>query len=90
MDIKQICGPILRKAGVKRSAVFGSVARGEARNGSDVDILVEFRPGASLYNLMSLEDQLQTALKRDVDVITYGALVPSMRKRILAEAIAIL
>lgn len=56
-------------------AVFGSVARGEAREGSDIDFLVEFEPGSSLLDLIHLEEELETLLNAEVDVISAGALL---------------
>jgi predicted nucleotidyltransferase len=56
-------------------AVFGSVARGEDGPASDIDFLVEFEPGASLFDLMRLEDDLRDLLCRRVDVVSAGALV---------------
>lgn len=55
-------------------AVFGSVARGEATEASDVDFLVEFEPGSSLFDLMHLQDALAELLGCDVDVVSVGAL----------------
>lgn len=56
-------------------AVFGSVARGEATVGSDVDFLVEFEPGSSLLDLIRLEEALCDLLGVDVDVVSLGALL---------------
>lgn len=56
-------------------AVFGSVARGEATNGSDIDLLVEFDPSSSLLDLIYLEEALQALLGTHVDVISVGALL---------------
>ncbi len=50
--------------------VFGSVARGEARPGSDVDLLVDVEPGTGLLELGAMEDELAQALDRPVDVVT--------------------
>ncbi len=58
MDIKQIKSkavPILKEAGVIRSSLFGSYARGEAREDSDIDMLIEFPKGKSLLDLVHLE-----------------------------------
>ena len=54
--------------------IFGSVARGEAGEGSDVDILVHFREGASLFDLMDLEEALESLLGAPVDVVSVGGL----------------
>jgi predicted nucleotidyltransferase len=56
-------------------AVFGSVARGEDRPDSDIDFLVEFDRGASLFDLMRLEDDLRDLLGRRVDVVSAGGLL---------------
>ena len=55
-------------------AVFGSVARGEDGPGSDVDLLVKFAPGASLLDLMGLQDDLEALLGCRVDVVSVGGL----------------
>ncbi len=55
-------------------AIFGSVARGEATDASDIDFLVEFEPGSSLFDLLHLQDALAALLGCDVDVISAGAL----------------
>lgn len=55
-------------------AVFGSVARGEDTETSDVDFLVEFEPSSSLLDLIHLEDDLGALLGRPVDVVSAGAL----------------
>jgi predicted nucleotidyltransferase len=69
---------------VRRIGYFGSFARGEQSDQSDVDLLVEFSvtPGWEFADLkMYLEEQLQ----REVDLVTYGALRPQMRESILSQ-----
>jgi predicted nucleotidyltransferase len=67
--------------------IFGSVARGEAGEHSDVDILVHFREGASLFDLIHLIDDTSALIKAKVDVVSDGGLSPYLEKRILAEAV---
>jgi predicted nucleotidyltransferase len=55
--------------------VFGSVARGEHTPRSDIDFLVEFEPGSSLFNIVRLEDALSELLGCPVDVVSAGALL---------------
>ena len=54
--------------------VFGLVARGEDRPGSDIDFLIEFEPGASLLDLMAIQDDLEALLDCTVDVVSAGGL----------------
>jgi len=73
--------------GASEVRVFGSVARGEAREESDVDFLVELEPGRSLLDHAALVIDLQDLLARRVDVATVRGLRQDLRDRILAEAI---
>lgn len=66
--------------------VFGSVLLGTDRDGSDLDILVDALPGATLLDLGGLQEELQALLGIRVDLLTPGDLPPSSRKRLLAEA----
>jgi len=65
--------------------VFGSLARGEARNESDIDLLVRFSKPKSLLAIVRLERELSEALGRKVDLLTEGAISPYLRDRILRE-----
>lgn len=67
--------------------VFGSVARGEATEASDVDLLVNTGPGCSLFDLGGLLEDLQDLLGCRVDVVTDDGLKPRLRERVLREAI---
>lgn len=56
--------------------VFGSVARGDSGPASDVDLLVQFEDGSSLFDLLELTDELRGLLGVEVDVVSAGALAP--------------
>ena len=73
--------------GVASLAVFGSVARGEAGEASDVDILVTFEGTADFDRFMNLKFHLEDLLGRPVDLVTPNALRPELRPRIEREAI---
>ncbi|MGI9643458.1 MAG: nucleotidyltransferase family protein [Acidimicrobiia bacterium] len=60
----------------RRIAVFGSVARGDEAPGSDLDFLVEFEPGSSLFDLVRLQEDLAGLLGHPVDVVSLGGLLP--------------
>ncbi len=89
-QIKKSVLPILRKSGVKRSAIFGSFARGEATKKSDVDLLVEFPKRFTLLDLFALERELEEKLGRKVDLVPYKGIYEPLRDRILSEAVTIL
>lgn len=74
---------------VKRLAIFGSVARDEAHERSDVDILVEFDPEAriGLFEFVRLQRFLSEILECPVDLVTPEALRAEMREQILREAV---
>ena len=67
--------------------VFGSLARGENTQGSDVDLLVKTCPGCSLFDLGGLLEDLQDLLGSRVDLVTEDGLKPRLRERVLREAV---
>ena len=75
--------------GAIRLRVFGSVATGQDREGSDVDLLVELPLGTSLLQIVGLQLDLEDALGVKVDLCTERELHPALRQRILAEARAV-
>lgn len=80
---------ILRLAasyGIRRVRLFGSVARAEARDGSDVDLLVDFESGRSLLDQVGFQQDLEELLGCCVDVVVEGGISPHLEKRILQEA----
>jgi uncharacterized protein len=72
--------------GARNVRVFGSIARGDRHEESDVDLLVDIDPGRSLLDVIALEQDLQQLLGRRVEVLTEGGLSPYLQQRILAEA----
>lgn len=93
-EVIERCGraePAIRKLGVRRIALFGSLARGEARPDSDVDVLVEFGPGEKNFDrFLALANLLEDLLGRRVDLVTTEALSPYIGPHILAEAADVL
>ncbi len=78
---------IAHARGASRVRVFGSVARGEASEASDVDFLVDLAPGRSLFDLGGLLMDLQDLLHVNVDVVTEIGLRPRVAGRVLGEAV---
>jgi len=69
--------------------VFGSYARGEAHKRSDLDVLVRFLEGASLFDLVGLADFLEEKLGLKVDVVSERAIRPELKEHILDELVRI-
>ena len=83
-EIAEFC----RRHGIRRLSLFGSVLRDDFGPDSDVDVLVEFKPGAKrgLLRLAGMEIELGEMLGRKVDLNTPGFLSKYFRDQVLAEA----
>jgi predicted nucleotidyltransferase len=83
-EIAEVC----RRYQVKELAVFGSAARGDARPGSDIDLLVDFLPQArvSLLRHSAAERELSALLGRKVDLVSKRALRGALREEVLSQA----
>jgi predicted nucleotidyltransferase len=77
------------KHGARNVRVFGSVARHEADEQSDIDFLVDMEPGRSLMDMGGFLMDLRELLGREVDVVTERGLKPRIRDRVLQEAVAL-
>ena len=84
-EVKKQMLPILKRQNVIKAAVFGSVARNEAKKRSDVDLLVEFgknkEPG--LFGFVDFKLELEEKLQRKVDLLTYNSIHPLLKDLIL-------
>lgn len=76
----EAAGPVLRalavEQGYERLAVFGSVARGDARPDSDIDLLVEAPEGTSTFGFIEFKQLIEQVLGREIDLVSYGGLEP--------------
>lgn len=79
--------PLLDAFGVARLSLFGSFARDEGREDSDVDLLVEFERPIGLFAFARLQRELGERIGRPVELVTPAALKPQLRERILHEAV---
>lgn len=89
-EIKIKAIPILKEAGVTHSSIFGSYVKGEEREDSDIDILIEFPKGKSLLDLVRLQRKLEEAIGKKVDVATYKSVSPLLQKYIQGDLVQIL
>ena len=91
MKLVMAGGDILRDVAAQNGytdlAVFGSVARGEARDDSDVDLLVQAPPGTTLSRLSAFEETLEAILGCSVDLVSYGGLKPGVDDDIRRDAV---
>jgi hypothetical protein len=78
---------IAARHGARNVRVFGSVARGEADERSDIDFLVEMDEGRSLLDVGGLLMELRALLGREVDVVTERGLKPRIRERVMQDAL---
>jgi len=84
-DLKNKTVPIFRRYGVKKAGVFGSFARGEAKRESDIDFYVIYGPKTTLFTIGGINYDLETTLKRRVDLADGGMLRPEFKPSILKD-----
>lgn len=80
---------VAAESGARDVRIFGSVARGEEHDGSDIDFVVALEPGRTLLDLARLELRLERLLGRGVDVVTEASLREPLRSTALREAIGV-
>ena len=89
-SLRQTILSVLKKQPIQRAAVFGSFARGEEHAHSDIDLLIEYSARHTLFDILRLENELSEATSRKVDIVEYAAIKPTIKERILSQAITIL
>ena len=89
-EIKRKILPILQRYGVKKIGLFGSCVRGEMREDSDIDILVEIEDDISLLEFVGVKLEIEEALGKEIDLVEYNTIKPLLRERILKEQVIIL
>ena len=81
---------ILKKHGAKKIEIFSSYARGEQKETSDLDVIVEFEKRKSLLELVGIEQELEDALGIKVDLLTRASISPYLIERIEKESKVVL
>lgn len=89
-EIKNKTLPILRRYGAIRAGLFGSYVRGEIKEDSDIDILVEIEKDISLLDFVGMKLEIEEVLGREVDLVEYNTIKPLLKERILEEQVVIL
>lgn len=89
-DLFEAAGPVLkalaREYRYRRMAVFGSLARGDSHEGSDIDLIVDPPKGTSSFEFLRFKGLLEATLGREVDLISYGGLNPGLDDDIAQDA----
>lgn len=86
---REVLKQVLHRHGVLNPRIFGSVARGEDAIGSDLDLLVDVAPGTSLFDILRIQDELETILGVEVDLIPDAGLKDSVRRQVERDLIAL-
>ncbi len=84
-DLQNKLAPIFRHHGVKRAAVFGSVARGDDRPESDVDVMIKLGKPMGLVGFVGLVNEMEETLGRKVDLVTEGGVNKFIKPHILPD-----
>lgn len=87
---KELIIKIAKEHGATSISIFGSTARGDDQQSSDIDLLVDLEFGRSLIDLVRLERELREEFNIDFDVLTPNSLHPRIRERINREKVSIL
>ena len=87
--IKEKIIPILKKHKAIKAGIFGSYARGDYKEKSDIDILVELNKNLSLDEVIMVKIDLEKVLKKKVDLVEYETIRPELRESILKEEVSI-
>jgi len=85
--LKIVAGEVQRRYRAEILGIFGSYVRGEERETSDLDVLVRFAKGATLFDLVGVADFLEEILGIRVDVVPVDGVREEIRDRILREAV---
>lgn len=80
---------IAKRYGAGKVRIFGSIARGEGKQDSDLDMLVELEPGRSLLDIIAIKQDLEDLLDCKVDVVTEAALSPYIRDEVLSQVVSL-
>lgn len=94
MDLAKLLGDkreevlkIAGKHGARNIRLFGSVARGDAKESSDIDLLVKMEAGSTLLDIVAIGQDLEDLLGCKVHVVTEAAISPFIRENVLKEAV---
>jgi len=88
-EIKENIKPLVTKYGITRAGIFGSYARGDTNENSDIDLIFDFAKDFGLIELSGLKISLEEKLGKKVDIVEFSSLDPIIKDKILSEAVLI-
>jgi predicted nucleotidyltransferase len=80
----------LKELPIKRASLFGSFARGDNNEDSDIDILIDIEPSLSIFDVLRMEEILRKRFSRKIDLVEFSAIKPSIVERVLSQAIPLI
>lgn len=89
-ELKKRISPVIKKAGIKKAALFGSYVRGDNTQNSDIDILVKYPPKFSLFDVVGLKYDLEDTLEKKVDLVSFRGINPRIKESVLENLYPIL
>jgi len=88
--IKKIASIVLKKHGIKKASLFGSYVRGEQKEDSDIDIIIEPTKNMSLLDFVGIKLDLQKELRMKVDLTDYKTIRPEIKGNVLKEEVRVI
>lgn len=84
-EIKNYITSFLKEKGVIKASIFGSFARGDNTESSDIDLILQLDSNKNLFDLAEIKVDLEEKFRRKIDVLTYNSINPRIREQILKE-----
>ena len=88
-DIRNNIRPFIDEYGIKKVGVFGSYARGQAEESSDIDLLFDFQKKFGIFSLSHLKLCLEERLGKNVDILEFSSIDPAIRDNVLKDTVVI-
>ena len=89
-ELREKLLPVVKKYGVKKVGLFGSYAKGLAKEDSDIDLLVEIDSEISLLDFVGLKLEIEDVLGINVDLVEYSSIKPRLKDKIINEQLVII
>ena len=88
-DIRNVIRQYIDEYGIRKVGIFGSYARGQARETSDIDLVFDFQKEFGMFGLSHLKLSLEERLGKSIDILEYSSIDPLLRESILKDTVVI-